>query len=121
MNTDNKSPVSEYLVKLQLIVSNTEFKNKVEANKYETVEMSDAADLYINAINETDSFASYKYDADYVASRLMEQFGTQADIDKVKYMVSNPHTIPQDIKNALKYQTIGYDKLRMHYVMKHEQ
>ena len=102
MNTDNKSPVSEYLVKLQLIVSNTEFKNKVEANKYETVEMSDAADLYINAINETDSFASYKYDADYVASRLMEQFGTQADIDKVKYMVSNPHTIPQDIKNALR-------------------
>ena len=102
MNVDNKSPVSEYLIKLQLIVSNTEFKNKVEANKYETVEMSKEADLYINAVNETDNFASYQYDADYVAARLMEEFGNGEDLEKLKYMVANPHTIPQDIKNELR-------------------
>ena len=37
MQNDNnrQSPISEYLLKLQLIVSNTVFKNKTEANKYE--------------------------------------------------------------------------------------
>ena len=62
MTSDNKSPISEYLVKLQLIITNTEFKNKNEANKYETLEMSQAADAYINAVNKTDKFESYQYD-----------------------------------------------------------
>lgn len=98
MTSDNKSPISEYLVKLQMIITNTEFKNKNEANKYETLEMSQAADAYINAVNKTDKFESYQYDMNMVTSLLLED---GLPIKQIEYMMVNPHTIPQNVKNQL--------------------
>ena len=49
----SKNPMSEYLLKLQLIVSNTEFKNMAEARKYETVESKLNGEKYCRAKNKT--------------------------------------------------------------------
>ena len=54
-----QNPMSEYLLKLQLIVNNTEFKNKAEANKYETLESKEAGSAYVRAKLKTDIFESY--------------------------------------------------------------
>ena len=57
-----KNPMSEYLLKIQLIVSNTEFKNKELADQYETLDMKIQGDRYVRAVNHTDIFESYQYD-----------------------------------------------------------
>ena len=56
------NPMAEYLLKLQLIVTNSEFKNDEEANKYETLESKLAGEAYVRAVLKTDIFESYQYD-----------------------------------------------------------
>ena len=58
MNNQQKAqnPMSEYLLKIQLIITNSEFKNNTEANEYETSETKLAGDAYIKAVNGTDTF-----------------------------------------------------------------
>lgn len=98
MKTDRQSPISEYLLKLQLIVSNTEFKNKEEAMKYETVEMTREAEIYIHAVNETDIFDLYQYSEEYVYNTLIN-FGY--DGDDILRLIEHPHMIPQNVKNHM--------------------
>ena len=62
MNNRANNAMSEFLLKIQLIVSNTEFKNKTEAMKYETIQSKMDGEAYVRAINKTDIFESYKYD-----------------------------------------------------------
>ena len=49
MNSQVNNPMAEYLFKLQLIIKASEFKNREEANKYETPESRTNGDKYINA------------------------------------------------------------------------
>ena len=56
MRNGNNHVMSEYLFKIQLLVSNTEFKNKEIANKYETVESKLNGDAYVRAKLGTDMF-----------------------------------------------------------------
>ena len=51
------NPMGEYLVKIQLIIANSEFKNKELADKYETFEMHQAANLYLAAIKGNSGFS----------------------------------------------------------------
>ena len=93
-----KSPVSEYLFKLQMIVSNTTFKNKVEAEKYETLEMSKVANAYLAAVNNTDIFSSYTYSQDEVVTVLLQHNKTP---EQIQFMLQHPHTISIDIQREL--------------------
>lgn len=93
-----KSPVSEYLFKLQMIVSNTTFKNKVEAEKYETLEMSKAANAYLAAVNNTDIFSSYTYSQDEVVTVLLQHNKTP---EQIQFMLQHPHTMSIDIQREL--------------------
>jgi hypothetical protein len=61
MGAQTANPMAEYLLKLQLIVSNTEFKNDEEARKYETLETRLKGDRYVSAVNKTDTFESHQY------------------------------------------------------------
>lgn len=99
-NDRNKAqnPMSEYLLKLQTIVNNTEFKNKVEANKYETLETREAGNAYVRAMNKTDIFESYTYDSKSVYNILFEN---GYDENVIFYFINNPQMIPQSIKNTL--------------------
>ena len=94
----SKNPMSEYLLKLQLIVSNTEFKNMAEARKYETVESKLNGEKYCRAKNKTDIFESYEYDGRMVYSVLLD-FGYSSD--EAYKMINNQQIIPQPIKNKL--------------------
>lgn len=100
MNTPNStnSPMSEYLLKLQLIVSNSEFKDKSEARKYETIESSLAGDLYVRAMTNTDAFESYTYNSKEVYNALYDMGFDDQTI--MKY-ISNPSIMPQTMKNRL--------------------
>ena len=93
-----KSPISEYLFKLQLIVSNTTFKNKVEAEKYETLEMSKAAHDYLAAVTNTDIFSSYTYTQDEVINVLLQHNKTP---EQIQFMLKYPHTMSIDIQREL--------------------
>lgn len=93
-----KSPVSEYLFKLQLIVTNTTFKNKVEAEKYETLEMSKEAHDYLAAVNNTDIFSSYKYSQDEIVTVLLKHNKTP---EQIQFMLQHPHTMSIDIQREL--------------------
>ena len=93
-----RNPMAEYLMKLQLIVSNTEFKNKEEAQQYETVEMYLAGDKYCNAINQQDAFTSYEYDPRFVYQTLLDNGIPE---EKVPMYVENMVLIPNPIKKIL--------------------
>ncbi len=95
----SKNPMSEYLLKLQLIVSNTEFKNAEEARKYETLESKLDGEKYCRAKNKTDIFESYEYDGRAVYSLLID-LGYSSDA--AYKMIQNQQIIPQPIKDKLK-------------------
>lgn len=93
-----QNPMSEYLLKLQLIVNNTEFKNKAEADKYETFDTKQYGNAYVNAVLKKDSYNSYEYDDVYVYKTLLDN-----GIDEetaFKYM-KNPNMIPPKIKGIM--------------------
>lgn len=101
MQNDNnrQSPISEYLLKLQLIVSNTVFKNKTEANKYETLASVEAGDMYVHAVNKTDTFELYQYNSHYAYAELINQGYSH---ERATFLMNNPAMIPGPIKLALK-------------------
>ena len=92
------NPMSEYLLKLQLIVSNTEFKNKEEADKYETLESRLAGDNYVDALLEKDVFDSYEFTEKTIKSVLTE---LKYPDDVIRKCIANPQLIPTGVSNAL--------------------
>ena len=106
-----QNPMSEYLLKLQLIVNNTEFKNKAEANKYETLESKEAGSAYVRAKLKTDIFESYQYDSKEVY-KVLASYGYSDS--RIFYFLENPQMIPQTIKDIL--MTEERDKLIVSYV-----
>ena len=103
-NRQAQNPMSEYLLKLQMIVSNTEFKDGAEAKKYETTETLILGDKYVSAVTDKDIFESYTYDTisvyNYLASKGYDE-------DKIFFLIKNPTMIPQQYKNELKYETLS--------------
>lgn len=95
---DNSNAMSEYLLKIQMIVNNTEFKNKTEADSYETYETKMAGDAYVHAITKTDIFESYQYDSKVVYSLLEELKYPET---KIFNLIDNPYMLPQAVKNVL--------------------
>lgn len=98
MAEKKNNPMSEYLLKLQLIISNTEFKNKEEADKYETLETRLAGDDYVDAVLEKDVFESYDF-SETLIKRALIALGYPED--KILRCLENPQFIPMDVRNAL--------------------
>ena len=98
MSNQTGHPMSEYLLKLQLIVSNSEFKNNEIMNQYETVETRKAGDEYVRAVNKTDIFDSYEWDEAQLASWLYE---LRLDLDTIQKLVDNPAFIPKTILDII--------------------
>lgn len=93
-----QNPMSEYLLKLQLIVSNTVFKDGAEAKKYETAKSLINGDKYVSAMTGKDIFESYEYDSREVYNYLISK---GYDEEKVFFLIKNPTMIPQRYKNEL--------------------
>lgn len=98
MGTINENPMAEYLLKLQIIIRNTEFKNKELADKYETIDTKIAGDNYIRALTATDAFEAYTYNDKRVYDLLIS--GGLPE-ERVMLLLKNPHMIPQNVKNIL--------------------
>ena len=93
-----QNPMSEYLLKIQTIITNTEFKDKAEAELYETLETREEGNAYVRAVTKTDIFESYTYDPKEVY-RMLESYGYK---DKqIFYYINNPQMIPQKYKEML--------------------
>lgn len=103
MNSQYKAqnPMSEYLLKIQLIINHTEFKNKAEADKYETMKSKTAGGAYVRAVLKTDIFESYQYDGRVVHSLLS---ANGISDDKIFYYINNPQMMPQKFKDVLLQQ-----------------
>jgi hypothetical protein len=95
---EKANPAAEYLFELQMIVNNTTFKNKDEANKYETTEYKLAGMEYINAKNKTDTFEAHQYSSKQLYN-IMSQFGYPED--QIFFYIKNPSAIPFDIKRIM--------------------
>lgn len=113
-----QNPMSEYLLKLQLIVSNTEFKNQEEANQYETLESKLNGDAYVRAIEETDFFDSYDHDQRYLYTVLLQH---GYDDDRAMYLSNNPVAIPASIREEILKQDresliANYEEPNKYYV-----
>lgn len=91
------NPMSEYLLKIQMIVTNTEFKDSAEARQYETLESKLKGDAYVLAKNKTDVFGSYDYSNALMRSVLSEAF----DEATVERYIKTPLLIPQKYKEIL--------------------
>ena len=92
------NPMGEYLVKIQLIIANSEFKNKELADKYETFEMHQAANLYLAAIKGNSGFSINDIEQRTLFDLLLKR--GFSDDDAMKYSL-NPVMLPSDIKNLL--------------------
>lgn len=97
-NRQAQNPMSEYLLKLQLIVTNATFKDGAEAKKYETTESLIQGDKYVSAMTGKDIFESYTYDSHKVYTYLTSK---GYDEDKTFFLINNPTMIPQKYKNEL--------------------
>ena len=93
-----KSPASEYLFKLQLIVSNSEFKNKELANKYETIITKLNGERYVNAKLGTDTFESYTYDDKHIYQVLLDSGYPE---DRIYLCLQNKSIIPAPMRKQL--------------------
>jgi len=98
MAEEYRNPMSEYLFKIQMIVSNTEFKNKEEADKYETLRSRLQGDAYVRAMTKTDMFESYEYDTNGLYTFLIEQ---GIDEQRVMTYIKYKHMIPHNLKSVL--------------------
>jgi hypothetical protein len=98
MSAQITNPMAEYLLKLQLIIVNTEFKNTEEAKKYETVDSKLNGDMYVRAKNKTDKFESYEYNEMYLYDVLIKRGYSD---QRAVFMSKNPMAIPMDIKTEL--------------------
>lgn len=92
------NPMAEYLLKLQLIVTNSEFKNDEEANKYETLESKLAGEAYVRAVLKTDIFESYQYDGYRVYNLLVENGYSD---ERAQLLIKNPMMIPKNLRDIL--------------------
>ena len=98
MSVQAVNPMAEYLLKLQLIVTNSEFKNKEEADKYETLDSKMNGEAYVRAMTKTDIFESYEYDHKKVYNLLME---AGYEEDRIFLLMNNTAMLPSDIKEKL--------------------
>ena len=98
MGAQTVNPMAEYLLKIQLIITNSEFKNKEEANKYETLESKLEGDKYVRAKTKTDMFENYQY-SDIDIYNALQQRGY--DEDRIFLLIKNPAMIPSDVKDEL--------------------
>ena len=94
-----KNPMAEYLLKIQLIVSNSEFKDKEWADKYETLESKLEGDKYCRAMYGEDQFESYSYSSKLIYSMLMDLGYTDK---RAMFLINNPTMLPVGVKNTLK-------------------
>jgi len=90
--------MAEYLLKLQLIIKNSEFKNQEEADKYETLDSKRNGEAYVRAVTKTDIFESYKYE-EYEVYDILAKAGY--DEDRIFLLMKNPVMIPVNIKDTL--------------------
>ena len=97
--SDNlQSPNAEYLYKIQMIVSNTEYKNMELAQKYETVETKLEGEKYVRAKTETDSFNMYEYNDKAVYQALLD---SGYPVDKIYACIKDHMLIPINIQQKL--------------------
>ena len=93
-----RNAVSEYLFKIQRIVTNSEFKNTEEAARYETMETKSAGGDYVRAVLGTDIFENYQYSNRYVYA-VLEAAGYSDE--KIMFYINNPSMIPNPIKTKM--------------------
>ena len=98
LEQSSKNPMSEYLLKLQLIITNTEFMNKEEARKYETMETKVNGSKYVNAVLEKDAFESYDWNSFVLKNALADLGYNYKEI--IKYL-DHPEFIPYPAKQLL--------------------
>ena len=114
-----RNPMAEYLMQLQLLVTNTEFKDKDRADQYETLDMKMNGLKYCAAYYNEDSFDTYVYDPTRVYEVLMNNGIPE---ERVPYYVQNVAMIPMNVKNIL-YQEAHdqflatYEETNPYYVM----
>lgn len=118
MSVQAVNPMAEYLLKLQLIVTNSEFKNKEEADKYETLDSKMNGEAYVRAMTKTDIFESYEYDHKKVYNLLME---AGYEEDRIFLLMNNTAMLPSNIKEKLLTEArdlfiAKYDEPNKYYV-----
>lgn len=118
MGAQIANPMAEYLLKLQLIITNSEFKNEEEADKYETLDSKLKGEAYIRAVQKTDVFESYQYDGRRVYDLLMQ---AGYDDKRAMALIKNPMMVPANIKEILleeerAYFISRYDEPNKYYV-----
>ena len=118
-NNQAQNPMSEYLLKLQLIVSNTIFKDRAESKKYETTETLVQGDKYVSAVTGKDIFESYTYDSKEVYTYLASKGYSE---DKIFFLINNPTMIPQQYKTELMTKArneflSSYQEMNKYYLM----
>ena len=93
-----KSPGAEYLYKIQMIVSNAEFKNQELANIYETMESKINGELYVGAFLKKDTYKSYTFDDKAIYQTLLDNGFPE---DRIYNCIQNPSMIPVSIRKKL--------------------
>lgn len=93
-----KNPMSEYLLKLQMIVSNTTFKNREESNEHETLDTRFAGEAYIKAVMQKDTYEDYDHDTKRLYS-VLEREGYSSE--RIIFLLDNQTQIPASIRNII--------------------
>ena len=92
------NPIQNLFVDIEKIISSMEIKDLALAKKYETTESRDAADLWIHAMMEDDSYLTYQY---YWKPYMFQLVLPNVKMTNISYWMDNPMNVPLDFREVL--------------------
>lgn len=91
-------PLQNLFSDIKKILEFIEIKDLVEAQTYETIESRDAAEMWINAKLEEDTYITYKK---YWTISMFQEVISNARLIDIKFFMENPHNVPLGFRDNL--------------------
>lgn len=91
-------PLQNLFSDIKKILEFIEIKDLVEAQIYETIESRDAAEMWINAKLEEDTYITYKK---YWTISMFQEIISNARLIDIKFFMENPHNVPLGFRDNL--------------------
>ena len=94
MESKQTNPIQDLFVDIKKINNFMEVKDLNEANSYETSETRNAAEMWINALTEMDTYLSYKQ---FWNIAMFQEVLPNVKFTNISYWIDNPLNVPLDI------------------------
>lgn len=98
MESKQTNPIQSLFDDIKKIIDFMEVKDLEEANKYETSDIKDQSEMWMNAKMEMDTFITYK---NFWNIAMFQEVLPSVKLNNIRYWLENPLNIPFDFRETL--------------------